>query len=195
MTHCEDQLFSYSKLPTVAPWLNEERRRQLSQAGLFTPRMIRQETDPEIPSMYVYDFIALSVMQQLLRCGISPAQLRAALYDTSSFRCDGFSNEDLLFLSTGCLHGQELSRFLEVTNADVTVLVRVPLAGEIEIEFVPNELLGPKDYKGETLIGVECKAIRDVIEGNIASASPTSKPQNDGQIPSAQNYSPGCFSS
>ena len=131
MTHCEDKFFSYSDLPTVAPWLNEETCRQLSQAGLFTPRRVRQETDPETPCMYVYDFIALTAMQQLLRCGISPAQLREALYDTSSFRCDGFSEEDLLFLSTGCLHGQELSRFLEVTNADVTVLVRVPLDGEV----------------------------------------------------------------
>jgi hypothetical protein len=38
--------------------------------------------------------------------------------------------------------------------------------------MIPNELLGPKDYKGETLTGVECKAIRDLITNNIVSASP-----------------------
>jgi hypothetical protein len=173
MTPYEDKLFSYSDFPTVAPWLSEETCRQLTRAGLFTPRRVRQETDPEIPCMYIYDFIALTAMRQLLRCGISPAQLQKALYDTSSFRCDDFSNEDLLFLSTGCLHGQELSRFLEVTNADVTVLVRVPLDGEPEIEIIPNELLSARDYKGVTLTGLDGKAIRDLTEANIPSAGPT----------------------
>jgi hypothetical protein len=176
---CEDKLFSYSDLPTVAPWLNGETRWQLTRAGLFAPRMVRQETDPENPCMYVYDFIALTAMQQLLRCGISAAQLRKALYDTSSFRCDGFSDEDLRFLITGCLHGQELSRFLEVTNANVTVLVRLPLAGEAVIEIIPNELLGPKDYKGETLTGVDCKAIRDFVNANIAFANPPTASRQD----------------
>jgi len=170
MTYSEDKLFSYSDLPTVAPWLNEETCCQLTRAGLFTPRMVRRETDPETPCMYLYDFIALTAMQQLLRCGISLAQLRKALYEPSSFRCDYFSEGDLIFLSTGSLHGQELSRFLEVTNGDVTILAPVPLASEIEIEFIPNELLGPKDYKGLTLIGVECREIRDLILPNISSA-------------------------
>ncbi|MGO9120247.1 MAG: hypothetical protein ACLQPD_21865 [Desulfomonilaceae bacterium] len=133
--------------------------------------------------MYMYDFVALTAMQQLLRCGISAAQLRKALYDTSSFRCDDFFEEDLIFLSTGCLRGQELSRFLEVTNADVTIPVRHFLDGNAEIEFIPNELLGPKDYKGETLICVECKAICDLIKANIATAGPTSNYKNDGQAP------------
>jgi hypothetical protein len=168
----EEQLFSYSDLVAIVPWLSEETCRQLTQAGLFTPRIVRQETDSEIPCMYVYDFIALTAMQQLLRCGTSQTQLRKALYDTSSFRCDDFSNGDLIFLSTGCLHGQELSRFLEITNANVTVLVRVPLDGEPEIEFISNELLDTRDYKGVTLTGVDCKAIRDLIEANIASANP-----------------------
>ena len=171
MTPCEDKLFSHSDLSTLAPWLNVETCRPLTQSGLFTSRIIRRETDPEIPCMYLHDFIALTAMQQLLRCGISPAQLQKALYDTSSFRCDDFSEEDLIFLSTGCLHGQELSRFLEVTNADVTILVRVPLDGEPEIEIIPNELLGAGDYKGETLTGVDCRAIRDLIEANIVSAN------------------------
>jgi len=183
MTYSEDKLFSYSDLPTVAPWLNEETCRQLTRAGLFTPRRVRRETDPETPCMYLYDFIALTAMQQLLRCGISLVQLRKALYDTSSFRCDDFSDEDLIFLSTGCLHGQELSRFLEVTNADVTILVRHSLDRNAAIEFIPNELLGSKHYRGETLTRIECKAIRDLIEANIAAAGPTSNYKNDGQVP------------
>ena len=110
--------------------------------------------------------------------------MRQAFYTPASFRCDDFPDEDLIFLSTGCVHGQELSRFLEVAYAEVTILVRVPLLGDAEIEFIPNELLCPKDYRGETLTGVECKAIRELIKGNIASEEPpTPTYQNDGQIP------------
>jgi hypothetical protein len=178
---CEYKLFSYSDLPTVAPWLHEESCRQLSQAGLFTPRKVRREMDPETRFMYVYDFIALSVMQQLLRCGISLAQLRQALYSPSNFRCNDFGEGDLIFLSTGAFHGQELSRFLEVTNADVTVLVRVPLLGDAKIEVTPNELLNEKDFKGETLTGIDCKRIRDLISANMASLQQeTANVQNNG---------------
>ncbi|MGO9117265.1 MAG: hypothetical protein ACLQPD_06590 [Desulfomonilaceae bacterium] len=181
MTPCEEQFFSYSDLPRVAPWLNRETCQQLTRAGLFTPRMVREETGPENPCMYVYELIALTAMQQLLRCGISTAQLRKALYDTSGFRCGDFSKEDLIFLSTGCLRGQELSRFLEVTDADVTILVRHFLDRNAEIEFIPKELLGSKDYRGETLTHLECKAIRDLIETNTAFTNATTSKRQNGR--------------
>jgi hypothetical protein len=184
MTTCQDQLFSYSDLPLLAPWLAEDSCREFAAAGLFTPRIVQRETDLHAPCMYLYDLIALTSLQQLLRSGVTAEQLRQALYAPANFRCDGFPEEDLIFLSTGCLRGQELSRFLEVTNAELTILVRLPLAGEAEIELIPNELLGPKDYKGETLTGVECKAIRDLIKANIASVHPPIQAhQNDGQMP------------
>ena len=185
MTTWQDQLFSGADLPTVAPWLTEETCRQLTETSLFTPRIVGSETDPRTRCMYLYDLIALTSIQQILRCGITAEQLRQVLYAPASFRCDDFSQEDLIFLSTGCLRGQELSRILEVTNAELTILVRLPLAGEAEIELIPNYLLGPKDYRGETLTGVECKAIRDLIKANIASAEhETSDDQNDGHVPS-----------
>ena len=179
MNFCEDRFFSYDDFPTVAPWLTDETCRHLTEVGLFRPRIVQRETDPQIPCMYMYDLIALTAIQQILRCGITVDQLRQALYTPASFRCDIFPEEDLIFLSTGCLHGQELSRFLEVTNADVTILVRVPLLREPEIEIIPNELLGSKDYRGETLTGVECKAIRDQIAANIASSITPARAQRD----------------
>jgi hypothetical protein len=169
---CEEQVFSYTDLPLLAPWLTEEMCRTLAAAGLFTARIVHSETDAESRHMNLCNLIALTTIQQILRCGITAGQLRQALYAPASFRCDGFPDEDLIFLSTGCIHGQELSRFLEVTNADVTILVRVPLVGDAEIEIIPNDLLNPKDYRGETLTGVECKAIRDLITNNIASVTP-----------------------
>jgi hypothetical protein len=172
MNSCVDQLFSYEDLPLVVPWLSKGACRDFAAAGLFTPRIIRREIDPSTPCMYLYDLIALTAIRQVLRCGITAVQLRQALCIPANFRCDGFPDEDLIFLSTGCIHGQELSRFLEITNADVTILVRIPLAGEAEIELIPNELLCQKDYRGETLTGVECKAIRDLITNNIALVSP-----------------------
>jgi hypothetical protein len=172
MTTCQEQLYSYANLPTIAPWLTEETCRRLTEAGLFTPRAMQLETDPHAPCMYLYDLIALIAIQQVLRCGITSDQLRQTLYAPTNFRCDDFPEEDLIFLSTGCLRGQELSRFLEVTNAELTILVRLPLAGEAEIEIIPNEVLGPKDYRGETLTGVECKAIRDLITNDIALVTP-----------------------
>ncbi len=135
--------------------------------------------------MNLYDLIALTATRQLLRAGITEDQLRKALYAPSSFRCDDFSDEDLLFLSTGCIHGQELSRFLEVAYAEVTILVWVPLLEDAEIEFIPNELLGARDFCGVTLTGVECKTIRDVIKANIASAEhKTAKGEKNGPVPS-----------
>ena len=170
MTHCEEQLFSYADLPLLTPWLSQETCREFAAAGLFTPRKVHHGPDADSRHMNLYDLIALSSVQQLLRCGITADKLRQTLYAPASFRCDDFPHEDLLFLSTGGLRGQELSRFLEVTNAEVTVLIRVPLVGDVEIEFIPNDLLGPKDYGGETLTGVECRAIRDAIRTNMASA-------------------------
>jgi hypothetical protein len=180
----EEQLFSCANLSLVAPWLSREICRELAATGLFTPRMLHGKTDPESPHMNLYDLIVLTAIQQLLRSRITVDQLRQALYTPANFRCDEFPDEDLIFLTTGGMHGQELSRFLEVTNADVTILVRVPLVGGAEIEIIPNELLGAKDYKGETMTVVDCKAIRDIIRDNIASAEPLACTyQNDGQIP------------
>ena len=117
---------------------------------------------------------------RLLRCGIAPSRFRQALYDPACFRCDEFPEEDLLFLSTGGFRGQELSRFLEVTNAETTILIRFPLDGKADIEFVPNELLGAKDYTGVTLAGIECRAIRDLIRTNTGSSSSLAPAQDDG---------------
>lgn len=179
MTEYQDRLFSSADLPRIAPWLSEETFRELAAAGLFTPRIVRQQINPHVPCMNLYDLIALTATRQLLRCGITTGQLQQALHAPASFRCDDFPEEDLIFLSTGCLHGQELSRFLEVTGAEVTILVRVPLAGKAETEFIPNELLGPNDYRGVALTGVECRAIRDLIGANIASSISRGREQRD----------------
>jgi len=170
MISSEDELFSYSDLPLITPWLNEKSCRQLTEEGLFTPRRVLQASDSDSRHMNLYDLIALTSIRQVLRSGITEEQLQQALRVPSSFRCGGFAEEDLLFLSTGCVQGQELSRFLEITNADVTILVRVPLVGEPEIEVIPNGLLEDKDFKGETLTGIDCKRIRDLITANIACA-------------------------
>ncbi len=170
MTVCEP-LYSYADLPLITPWITQATCRELITAGLFTPRIIRQETDADSRHMNFYDLIAVTAVMQTLRSGITSDRLLRAIYNPSCFRCDGFPEGDLLFLSTGAIHGQELSRFLEVANADVTILVRVPLIGEAEIEFIPNDLLGPGDYSGVTLTGVECRAIRDVIKNNIESST------------------------
>jgi len=166
----EEQLFSCADFPLVTHWLSTEICQELMAAGLFTPRMVQQDIDPQAPCMNLYDLIALTAIQQVLRCGITVDRLRQALYGPASFRCDDLPYEDLLFLSTGGLHGQELSRFLEVTNAEVTVLIRVPLLGDSRIEIIPNELLASQDYRGETLAGIDCKAIRDLIAANMTSS-------------------------
>ena len=147
MTVFDEPLYSYADLPLITPWLTQAACQELMAAGLFTPRIIRQETDTHSRHMNFYDLIAVTAVVQTLRSGITSDRLLRALYNPSCFRCDGFPEEDLLFLSTGAIHGQELSRFLEVTNADATILVRIPLVGDAELEFIPNELLGPKDYQ------------------------------------------------
>jgi hypothetical protein len=184
MPTCNEPLFSYTDLPLLAPWLTGEICRELTESGLFPPRMTRRAPEAELPHLSLYDLIALTGLQQLLRSGIPADQLLQALCAPSSFRCDDFSEEDLLFLSTGGNRGQELSRFLEVTNAEVTILVRLPVIGDAAIEFVPNELLGARDFKGETLTAVECRAIRDIIKVNIASAEhDAGKGENDLRVP------------
>lgn len=170
MTTCEDRLFSYPDLPLITPWLTRETCEELRAAGLFTPRIVRHETEPEIPYMNVYDLIALTSVQQLLRSGITADQLRMVLHAPSSFRCDGFSDDNLLFLSTEAIRGQELSQFLQVTKTEATVLVRHFLDGGAEVEFIPTELLEARDFQGETLTGVECKVIRDRIRANVGSS-------------------------
>jgi len=156
MISYEDELFSYSDLPLITPWLKEKSCRQLTEEGLFTPRRVLQASDSDSRHMNLHDLIALTSIQQVLRCGITADQLRRSLCSPPSFRCGNFAEEDLIFLTTGAIQGQELSRFLEVTNADVTILVRIPLAGELEIEVIPNELLGPRDYTGETRTPNSC---------------------------------------
>ena len=171
MTVCDEPLYSYADLPLITPWLTQGACQELMAAGLFTPRIIRQENDTYSRHMNFYDLIAVTAVVQTLRSGITSDRLLRALYNPSCFRCDGFPEEDLLFLSTGAIHGQELSRFLEINNGYVTILLRIPLLGDCEIEFIPNELLGSKDYHGVTMTGVECKAIRDLIRNNIESST------------------------
>jgi hypothetical protein len=170
MTLC-DRLFSYSDLPRVAPWLTEDACRQFIEHGLFRPQAVHHTTDTYILFMNLYDLIALSAVQQLIRCGITEAELRSALKGPSSFRKGRVPDETYPSLTTGASAGQELSRFLELNNGYVTILVRVPLAEDPEIEFIPNDLLGPQDYHGVTMTGVECRAIREIIENNIANLS------------------------
>ncbi len=166
--------------PYSSPWLTPEACQGLARAGLFSPRLPLSDTEPDTPHFSLYDLIALTAVQQVLRCGISASRFRQALYDPSCFRCDEFPEEDLLFLSTGGVRGQELSRFLEVTHAETTILIRYALDGKADIEFVPNELLGAQDYHGVTLAGIECRNIRDLIESNIGSSSTLAPAQDDG---------------
>jgi hypothetical protein len=179
MTPCNDELFAHSDLPTVAPWLNQDVCRKLVATGLFSPRVLQQETEADIPCLTMYDLVTLTCIQQLLRSGVTADQLRRDLYSPSSFRCDGFLEGDLPFLGAGALHGQKLPRFLEATNAEATVLVRLSLAGDADIEFIANALLGTKDYRGIALMGIECREIRNLIRSNIDSSITPALGQGD----------------
>ena len=171
MTHCEEQLFSYADLPLLTPWLSQETCREFAAAGLFTPRKVHHGPDADSRHMNLYDLIALSSVQQLLRCGITADQLRQTLYAPASFRCDDFPHEDLLFLKVQEVFvARNSAGSWRLQTPKSLFLIRVPLVGDVEIEFIPNDLLGPKDYGGETLTGVECRAIRDAIRTNMASA-------------------------
>ena len=46
MNPCEEQLFSYSDIATVAPWLTPEACQELARAGLFSPRMLLAKLNP-----------------------------------------------------------------------------------------------------------------------------------------------------
>ncbi|MGO9117240.1 MAG: hypothetical protein ACLQPD_06465 [Desulfomonilaceae bacterium] len=118
--------------------------------------------------MNLYDLIAVTAIRQLLRSGITEDRIRQTLHTPPSFRCDDFPKDDPIFLSRGAIHGQKLSRFLEIVDADVTIVARLPLAGKATIEIIPNRLLVSNDYAGEILAGVECNAISDFIKTNIA---------------------------
>ncbi len=174
------QLFSYTDLPLVAPWLTEKICLSLMAAGLFTPRLTQRAPDADVPYFSLYDLIALTSVQQLLRSGIRSDVLQTVLHAPSNYRYDGTSEDGLGFLSTGELHGQELSLFLEANHAEVTILVRHFLEGGTDIEFIPNDLLGAKDFRGITLTGVECKAIRDAIKSNIDAWATGKSVQSDG---------------
>ena len=126
--------------------------------------------DADSRHMNLDDLIALSSVQQLLRCGITADQLRQTLYAPASFRCDDFPHEDLLFLRDRRSSWPGTQPVPGGYKRRSHCLFRVPLVGDVEIEFIPNDLLGPKDYGGETLTGVECRAIRDAIRTNMASA-------------------------
>jgi hypothetical protein len=43
------------------------------------------------------------------------------------------------------------------------------LKGGADVEIIPNEFLGPKDYRGVALTGIECREIRHAVRANIAS--------------------------
>ncbi len=184
MIPTQAQLFSYTDLPLVAPWLTEKICLSLMAAGLFTPRLTQQAPDADVPHLGLYDLIAITSLHQLLRSGIGSDVLQKALLAPSSYRCDGTPGDELGFLSTGAISGQELSRFLDVNNGNITILIRLPLAGEAEMEIISNELLSPGDFRGETMTVVECRAIRDIIRSNIASAEHRAgKDENDGPVP------------
>ena len=170
MTECEDRLFYYADLPLMAPWLTKETFQELTAAGLFAPRLT-QPPEADMPHLSLFDLIAVTCVQQLFRCGITVDQLRRAVYDPSSFRCDDLYQDHIGFLNSEPIPGQELSRFLEIRNANVTILVRHFLESGTDIEFIPNELLGATDFRGVTLTGVECKTIRDAIKDNIAGSA------------------------
>ncbi len=119
--------------------------------------------------MNLYDLIAVTATRQILhaelrktRCGGLYTRRPAVGVMTSLRMTRSFS-------AGGVIHGQKLSRFLEIVDADVTLIVRGPSAGEVEIEIIPNSLLPPKDYAGKIFAGVECKAISDFIKTKIAS--------------------------
>jgi hypothetical protein len=166
-----DRLFSFPDLPRVASWLTDDDCRQFIEHGLFRPQAVHHTSDTYILFMNLYDLIALSAIQQILRCGITEVQLRLALEDPSNFREGLFPDENLTSLTTGASAGLELSRFLEINNGYVTILIRIPLAGGCEMEFIPNDLLGPQDYRGVTMTGVEYRTIREIIENNMARLS------------------------
>ena len=190
MNLCEDRLFPYADLPAVAPWLTEESCRHLIEAGLFTPRMVFHEAESEGCHIDLCDLIALTCMMQMLRLGITPDHLREAVSAPSSYRPYGLSADQLFFYKTRAISGQQFSRFLDMTNGEATILVRHCLEGEAEIQFISNDHLGAGDFLGPILTGIECKAIRDTMMGNILSAGQKiADPTQGGRVP-RQNKSP-----
>jgi hypothetical protein len=134
----------------------------------------------------VWDIVALTCMEQVLRCGITKNHLMDALSDPSSYRCAAYSEQPL---GQTIYHPQELTFLLEATGGDATVLIRTSLYGEATIEFIENDLLGDPDYKGETLIGIDCKKIYDLIKANVTLVkSLTDSESNDvATAPSDEN--------
>ena len=102
--------------PTIAPWLNEGTMSGIEgTAGLFTPRIIRQGTS-EAVHMNIHDLITLTSLMQLASIRHYSRSATESFTILPAFVATVAPEEDLVFLSTGAIHGQELSRFLEVTN-------------------------------------------------------------------------------
>lgn len=189
MNFCEDRFFSYADLPLIVPWLTEENCRHLMETGLFKPRKARHVANPEDPHMDLCDLIAITCMMLVLRLGITPDRLRAAVSFPSSYRPCGLSSDQLFIYRTRAISGQELSRFVDMTNGKATILVRAFLEGDAEIQFISNDHLGPEDFPGPMLTGIECQAIRDAIMFNILSAGLKTTDCQGGQV-APQNKSP-----
>ncbi len=170
MNLCQDQLFTYADFPLIVPWLTEENCRHLMETGLFKPRKARHAANSEVPHMDLCDLIAITCMMLVLRLGITPDRLRAAVSVPASYRPYGLSSDQLFIYRTRAIRGQELSRFVDMTNGEATILVRHFLEGDAEIQFISNNLLRPEDFHGPMLTGTECRAIRDTIMVNILSA-------------------------
>lgn len=66
----EPQLFSYSDLSTITPWLTPETCHEYARAGLFAPRFPVNHAEPDTTHMNIYDLMALTAVQQVLRCGV-----------------------------------------------------------------------------------------------------------------------------
>lgn len=59
--------FCFTDLPVIAPCVTQETCPELAPAALFTPRVVPQEIDPEMPLMNLHHLIALTASQELLR--------------------------------------------------------------------------------------------------------------------------------
>ena len=179
MIPTQAQLFSYTDLPLVAPWLTEKICLSLMAAGLFTPRLTQRAPDADVPHLGLYDLIALTSVQQLLRSGVKTDQLQNVLYAPSSFRCDDFYQEYIGFFSANqstdknslCSwrRSPQTSRsWSGISWKEVPILSSFPTSVSVQ------------DFRGVTLTGVECKTIRDAIKSNIDDWTTGKSVQSDG---------------
>ena len=154
------QLFSYTDLPLVAPWLTEKICLSLMAAGLFAPRLTQRAPDADVPYFSLYDLIALTSrpavtsIRDSLGCVTNspPCSVELPLRRHVRGRTRFFEHRRTPRTRTISVLGGK--------PRGGNDLVRHFLEGSTDIEFIPNDLLGAKDFRGITLTGVECKAIR-----------------------------------